>query len=73
MTDKQRISTYVTKEEEMHLRIAAALNRTSISKYLEWLIIKDMEEIKQNPKGRNIGLINKELYEEYTKEKSFDD
>lgn len=77
MTDKIRVSTYITEEAEKYLRIAAAVNRTSMSKYIEWLIVKDMVDVKsdirENPNARTAGKMDKELLREITKEKSLDD
>lgn len=38
MTDKTRISTFLSEEEEMQLRIMAAKKKMSMSKYIAELI-----------------------------------
>lgn len=73
MTDKIRTSAYLTDEIELYLRTVAAMNRTSMSKYIEWLIIKDMLETKDITKKFKAGYMDKEVYREETREKSFDD
>ncbi len=44
MTGKERISTYLTEEIEIQLRIKAAKKRMSMSKYIEMLILKDLAD-----------------------------
>lgn len=44
MTNKKIISTYLEEETELKLRILAAKNRKSMSKYIEHLILKAIQD-----------------------------
>lgn len=52
MMEKERISTYITEETEIELRIKAAKKRMSMSKYIEMLILKDLEENGEEDKAK---------------------
>lgn len=47
MTDKARISTFLTEEEELALRLLAAKNRMSMSAYIAELIRNAIKEDKE--------------------------
>jgi len=51
MMEKERISTYITEETEMELRIKAAKKKMSMSKYIEMLILKDLADNDEDCKA----------------------
>lgn len=58
MTDKARISTFLSEEEELALRILSAKHRMSMSAYLATLVRQAIDEDKKMTD--KVGQANKE-------------